>query len=584
MVQISNLTDIIPQVREFENTDYYEQSTKIYFLRNFTIEMIEPYLKYNLYSNGIKPEVIFGEYDVINQELLDPQSNLHKVNPEIIILAMFMDNFVPELLSSKDELIDFLSDLDEQFELLLVNTDSLIILNTFIPSMYSEWGIASLSHVSKSEYIICKINQHIREYVSNHSDRFFLVDWERLIRILGEENSIDYRFWYSSRAPFKNAFLDLYSREITKIVRALKGLSKKCVILDCDNTLWGGVVGEDGLDGIKLDKHSYPGRVFFDFQKNLLYLYERGVLITLCSKNNEEDVWEVLDNHPYSLLKRSHLTGWRINWENKVKNIESLARELNIGLDSMVLVDDSPVECGQVKQYLPDVTVITVPQKLYIYPPLLLRDGLFDTLNFSSEDKNRTQMYQFEARRKQDQKQFSSIDDYLASLELVETIHPIRPGEIARVAQLTQKTNQFNLTTRRYSEADIKRFADDPDAAIYVLYVNDRYGEYGLTGILIARFEDHKCILDSFLLSCRILGRKLEKVFVFHCMKEIIKSHNISQWQAEYIPSKKNQQVMSFWEDMGFTLQSKGNGIKKYSLATSEFKPEQIDFIKIVEE
>ncbi|NLG32009.1 MAG: hypothetical protein GX550_00635, partial [Syntrophomonadaceae bacterium] len=257
---------------------------------------------------------------------------------------------------------------------------------------------------------------------------------------------------------------------------------------------------------------------------------------------------------------------------------------LNIGLDSMVLVDDSPVECGQVKQYLPDVTVLTVPQKLYTYPPLLLRDGLFDTLSFSSEDKNRTQMYQSESRRKQDQKQFSNIDDYLASLELVETIHLIRPDEIARVAQLTQKTNQFNLTTRRYSEVDVKRFADDPDAVIYVLYVNDKYGEYGLTGLLIARFEDDKCILDSFLLSCRILGRKLEKVFVSRCMQKIAKNRNISQWQAEYIPSKKNQQVMNFWEDIGFTLQSTDKGIKKYSLATSEFKPEQIDFIKIVEE
>lgn len=581
---IMKYSELISEVRRLEDLQTHEYSITIYFLRNFTIEMIEPYIKYHLIHNKIKPEVIFGEYDVINQELLDPHSNLHNVNPEIIILAMFIDNFVPELLSSKDELIDFVSDLDEQFELLLVNTDSLIILNTFIPSMYPEWGIASPSHVLASDNIVSEINQHIREYVSNHSDRFFLADWERLIRILGEENSIDYRFWYSSKAPFKNAFLDLYSREITKIVRALKGKSKKCVILDCDNTLWGGVVGEDGLNGIKLDKHSYPGRAFFDFQKNLLYLYERGVLITLCSKNNEEDVWEVLDNHPYSLLKRSHLAGWRINWENKVQNIESLARELNIGLDSMVLVDDSLVECGQVKQYLPDVTVMTVPQKLYTYPPLLFRDGLFDTLNFSSEDKNRTQMYQSESKRKQDQKHFGNIDDYLASLELVETIHPIRPVEIARVAQLTQKTNQFNLTTRRYSEADIKRFADDPDAAIYVLYVNDRYGEYGLTGILIARFEDDKCILDSFLLSCRILGRKLEKVFVSHCMQEIIKNHDISQWQAEYIPSKKNQQVMNFWEDMGFRLQSTDKEIKKYSLATSEFKPEQIDFIKIVEE
>ncbi|WP_276661574.1 hypothetical protein, partial [Syntrophomonas wolfei] len=233
MVQMLNFTDIISRVRECENTDNYEQSIKIYFLRNFTVEMIEPYLKYNLYFNGIKPEVIFGEYNIINQELLEPNSNLYKVNPEIIILAMFIDN-VTYVLSSKDELINLISDLDEQFELLLMNTDSLIILNTFIPSMYSEWGISNPSHVLKSDYIISEINQHVREYVSNHSDRFFLIDWERLVRILGEENSIDYRFWYSSRAPFKNAFLDLYSREITKIACALKGKNKKCVILDCD--------------------------------------------------------------------------------------------------------------------------------------------------------------------------------------------------------------------------------------------------------------------------------------------------------------------------------------------------------------
>ena len=221
-----------------------------------------------------------------------------------------------------------------------------------------------------------------------HRAQFFLVDFERIIRLLGEEKTIDYRFWYTSKALFKKDFLNAYAQEIVKIAKALKGRTKKCLVLDCDNTLWGGIIGEDGISGIKLDKHIYPDKLYYEFQQNVINLHERGIIIALCSKNNEEDVWEILDNHPSCLLKRRHVAAWRINWDDKSSNIKSIANELNLGIDSFVFVDDSPLECELVKKMLPDVTVLQVPQKLYTYPKILLHDGWFDTLHISEEDKN----------------------------------------------------------------------------------------------------------------------------------------------------------------------------------------------------
>jgi FkbH-like protein len=474
--------------------------------------------------------------------------------------------------------------LNQIYKLVSKHSNALIAINTFIPPFYSEWGIAHSPDILGLNYLITELNQYIRRFVIEHGNRFFIVDWERLIRILGEDNGIDYRYWYSSKAPFKNAFLDLYAIEIMKITRALKGKAKKCVLLDCDNTLWGGIIGEDGIEGIKLDKDIYPGRAFYEFQRNLIYLFERGVILCLCSKNNEDDVWEVLDNHPQSLLKRKHFSAWRINWDDKVSNIQSLADELNIGIDSMVFVDDSPMECELVEERFPQVTVLQVPDKLYHYPHLLFKAGLFDTLKISEEDKNRTAMYQAQARRNSERNKFTDIADYLSSLELQATIHPVRKEEIPRTAQLTQKTNQFNLTTRRYSEADIAAMSKDPLKEVYTLSVKDRHGDYGLTGVLIASLKDKKCMVDSLLLSCRILGRRLEYVFVQQCFQDIQKNHPVEIWEAEYIPTVKNQQVIDFWDKVGFTAVNQGGGKKFYKKIEDIPQKIKADFIEIIEE
>lgn len=584
-MQPINLSKLMSEVRRFESSDTCKQAAKIYFLRNYTIEMIDPFLKYDLYVESIKPEVFFGEYNIINQELINHSSALYQVNPEMVVLSLMLDPFMSKGSEAIDRTAeDIFKELEVMYSQIVNNTQALLLINTFIPPFYSEMGIVYSDLISRLDELVLKINYSIREYVKKNPTRIYLADWERMLRILGEDASIDYRYWYSSKAPFKNSFLSLYAGEIAKVVKALKGKGKKCVVLDGDNTLWGGIVGEDGLDGIKLDKHNYPGNIFYEFQKNLLHLYKRGVLITICSKNNEDDVWEVLDKHPYALLKRSHLAAWRINWENKVDNIRDLARELNIGLDSMVFVDDSDFECGLIRQFIPELSVLQVPDKLYLYPPLLLKDGLFDTLTISNEDIVRTSLYQTEKRRQDEKRQYDNLEEYLASLNLRERIHTIGNAEIARVAQLTQKTNQFNLTTKRYSELDIKGFMDDPGAEIYVLYVDDKYGDYGLTGVMIVRLNEGVVDIDSLLLSCRILGKRLEQVFVSYCMNDIARKWPVYKWQAEYIPTVKNSQVSCFWDDMGFYVVNTIDSVNYYELEAEQFNLKQIDFVEIMGE
>ncbi|MEN6461510.1 MAG: HAD-IIIC family phosphatase [Syntrophomonas sp.] len=575
-----NLADIREELRQFDEQNIsFGQSANIYFLRNYTLEMIEPFIKWRLYKEKINPRVQFGDYDVIQQEILDINSCLHSSQPDLIVLSLIVDNLVPDYPSTKIIPAEIIHQLESLFLMLKEHTSTLIAVNTFIPPFYQEYGLAQPENAVRLDYLVEELNQFIRQYVANHSSQFILLDLNRYVRILGEEQSIDYRYWYLSRAPFKSAFLDMYAMDLINIIRALKGRTKKCVILDCDNTLWGGIIGEDGLAKIKLHNYEYPGKAYYDFQKNIITLYERGVLIALCSKNNEEDVWEVLNQHPYSLIKRSHLAAWRVNWEDKVTNIKSIVEELNIGMDSIVFVDDSEVECDMIKQYLPEIQVMLVPKHLYTYPPLLLREGLFDTLSISSEDRLRTEMYQAEIKRKDEINNFESLDEYLASLHLTAFIHPIREEEIARVAQMTQKTNQFNLTTHRYSETDIKKLVQNPNADIFTLTVADKFGDYGLTGVFIGMGSDNIYQIDSLLLSCRILGRKLEYAFVNHCLSNIKENRNIQFVQAEYIPTIKNKQVSNFWDQIGFSVVKESEQKKQYHLYA--FKPRMIDFISI---
>lgn len=550
-----SLAEIVAAVARAEGSpEQPAVSARISILRNYTIEPVEPFLKSQLYRAGIRPDVRFGGYDTVAQDLMDAGSGLLEPAPDILVLSLMLDILEPDWNApgwSAEGLRDRLAGL---WEMAASKTDALIVLNTFLPPSYPAGGTIVSRATSCAEEQILQTNRSVREFARERPDRIFVADWERLLRVLGEQESLDRRYWYLAKAPFRRAFLEAYALEIVKLARALKGRTKKCLVLDCDNTLWGGVVGEEGLQGIQLDRNEYPGKAYFDFQRSVLNLAERGVLICLCSKNNEEDVWEVLDNHPDCLVKRSHLAGWRVNWQDKATGIAGLAEELNLGLDSFVFVDDDPAQCELIRQALPEVEVLQTPAKLYTYADLLLRDGLFDTLGATDEDRQRAALYQTEARRREARTKFGDLDGYLRSLKIRADIHPVRPEELPRAAQLTQKTNQFNLTTRRYTEAQVAAMAASPDWSVWTLSARDSFGDMGLTGVLIARRDGSVGVIDTYLLSCRILGRELEYAFAETVMSALERLWGNSDWRASYIATLKNAQVAGFWQSFGFSV------------------------------
>ncbi len=576
-----DFASLLAAVREADKvSDLYGRDVSVVFLRNFTIEGAEPFLKFHLHKSRIRPTIAFGKFDTIRQELMDGSSVVHTAKPEIVVLALMLP-----ILDASYGNVGWRADVairevEGLFDLAARQTNALVVVNTFLPPSYRELGIAAAPRGDDFEGEVARLNVFVREYCRSHAAQFILVDWERLLRIVGEEAGIDRRYWYLSKAPFRQAFLNLYALEIAKVARALKGASRKCLVLDCDDTIWGGTIGEDGVDGIELDPNEWPGRAFYEFQRTVLQLAARGVLITLCSKNNEDDVWEVLERHPACLIKRAHLAAWRINWNDKANGISELAQSLNLGLDAFVFVDNSPTECELVRRFLPAVEVVQVPEKLYDYPNLLLEEGLFDTLSIGDEDRRRGQMYQEEAARNSEKERFASIDEYLATLELVAVIRDARPADFSRVAQLTQKTNQFNLTTRRYTEPEIASLAAGPDSAVFSLALRDRFGDFGLTGVLIARRRGRAGSIDSLLLSCRILGRKVELAFVEDVLLSLEQRWGIESWEADFIPTAKNGQVAGFWEQLGFEVAENDGGRKRYRCACkSRPRTGGLDFI-----
>ncbi len=340
---------------------------------------------------------------------------------------------------------------------------------------------------------------------------------------------------------------------------------KKCLVLDLDNTLWSGVLGEDGISGVKMSG-DYPGNAFMYFQEALVALADSGIIITVCSKNNEADVLELWATNPFVKLGPQQISAYRINWQNKADNIRELAKELNIGLDSMVFIDDNPTERELVRQQLPMVSVPEFPKRPYelmqFYASLV--NDYFRAYRLTDEDLAKTQQYKANAQRASEQSKFVDLSDFIRSLNI--TIDIIRANEfnISRIAQMSQKTNQFNLTTRRYTEADINTFIDS-GAAVYCISVSDKFGDSGITGAAIVKRDGITATIDNLFLSCRILGKNIEDAFV-KSLLNLLYDRGVRQVCAQYIPTAKNSQVANFYDRIGFERISDIEGTKNYMI------------------
>ncbi len=577
----ATLATILAELARYEATETPASPISVAVLRNHTVETMVPLLKYHLFSNGLKPTVDLGGYDTIQQEVLDPGSVAYDPRRDLIVVTWFLDHLDPQSRRRGWDPAKAIDTVDSTLSHLCERSESTVVASTFLPPLHADNELLSGSLDGHRVDGVRRLNDCLRELAARHSDQLYLVDIERLVQRLGEDRALDYRFQYMNRAPYSKDLLDLFAQQVAIVGRLSKGQVKKVLVLDCDNTLWGGVIGEDQLEGIQLSAHDYPGRCFYEFQQSVLNLYEQGVVIALASKNNENDVWEVLDKHPECPLGREHLATWRVDWNDKASNITSMASELNLGLDSFVFVDDSGIECELVRQTVPEVTVVQVPETPYDLPSLLPKSGLFETLSVSSEDSRRTQLYRAERERKRSQESFRDLDGFLRSLNLRAEIAEATESEVARVAQLCGKTNQFNVTTKRHTEAQIRAFAERDDAAVFVMSAGDNFGDLGLIAVLIAEHADGTGTVDTLLMSCRALGRQLERVFTHHCLSELEARWGVESWQSSYERTKKNALVENLWEELGFQLEEQSDEFKSYSLATSARQSPAIDYVAV---
>lgn len=555
---------------------------KLAVLRNITIEPIEPYLCFRALNMGMNAEVRFGGLDNYMQEALDTDSDL--LNDDLDAALVFTP--LPVLSPNLSDMFDGLSEAEIEGEIdhiggviksvvkgIRAQTRSMILWHAFEPLLYPVAGQAG---------IVARLNDMLARTLAEVANAY-AIDMGACLSRLGAENFYDLRYWHLAMAPYTTDALAEISGEIFKHLRAVKGQIRKCLVLDCDDTLWGGIVGEDGLAGIRLGA-GYPGSAFQAFQRQILSLQRRGVILAVCSKNNERDVWEVFDSHPDMILKREHISAHRINWSDKAANLRELAQELNIGLDSLVFCDDSAFEATLVRSILPEVAVLHMPaDRPAEYRWILAACGLFDLPVRTEEDRMRGAMYNAERQRRQVNADATNLDSYLRSLEIRLQIGRADQLSIPRIAQQTQKTNQFNLTTRRYTELDIARFTEADDYDVVWCRVADKFGDMGIIGSCVVKYLDGDAEIDTLLMSCRSLGRKIENRFLAEVV-ELAKERGAKRVVGQFIATAKNGQVEDFFPRCGFHPLDPASGAGvRYAVDVEDFKPDAADWFVSVD-
>ncbi|RKL61634.1 HAD-IIIC family phosphatase [Thermoanaerobacteraceae bacterium SP2] len=551
-INISNQIDKSDEIRQ------KLKEIKIFFLRSYTLENIETILKVECFKDNMYPKIKIGGFNQYFQEVLNTESDLFKFKPNIVIISIRLEDLFPELYKSSIIAKDILKQKEHEilnmYETIInnikKNLDAFVLIDNFVPPIYMNNGIYDFQITNGVINFIRLLNYKLVELKEKYKG-VYINDLEHISSNLGNENIIDSKMWYLAKNPFNvNLYINL-ANVYVKYIKAIYGKKKKCIVLDLDNTLWGGIIGEDGFNGIKLGE-TYPGNCYKDFQIELLKLKQRGIILAINSKNNYDDAIEVINNHPDMILRERDFVSIKINWNDKASNIMDIARELNIGLDSMVFIDDNPVECEYVKEKLPEVVTIKLPEN-----PIDLKnfiDGLdyFESLELTNEDRKKTDMYREQIQRENFKSNFDNIIDFYKNLNMIVTIKSIDDFYIPRVAQLTQKTNQFNLTTKRYTEEDIKKINQSGKYLIYVFNVEDKFGDYGTVGLVIIQKESDKIwYIDTFLMSCRVMNRMLENVMMGFIYEQAVKN-SIETIIGEYIPTRKNIPVKDFYPKMGF--------------------------------
>ncbi|MGD0986929.1 MAG: HAD-IIIC family phosphatase [Candidatus Sulfotelmatobacter sp.] len=547
-------------------------------LSNSTIDLVIPALVASAARYGLALEVIQPSYDQVAQEALTPDSEVNLSKPDAVLLAL--DHRGLPLKSSPGDaeaasvsvqgVIGYLQALRNGIK---AHSNAVCIFQTIAPPVEALFGSLDRALPGTMRNLIDTINRELVNYVLGSGN--LLLDVAGLAETVGLSDWHNAQLWNIAKLSFSDEFIPLYADHVARIIAALRGKSRKVLILDLDNTVWGGVIADDGLEGIEIAQGDATGEAHLAVQRLALALRQRGIILAVSSKNTDEVARAPFEKHPEMLLKLDHIAVFQANWKDKASNIQAIAQELSLGLDAMVFLDDSPVERGLVRKLLPQVAVPELPEEPAYYARTLAAAGYFEAVAFAAEDLGRAGFYQDNAKRANLQKQVGGVEAYLASLDMTITFQPFDASGRARIVQLINKSNQYNLTTRRYSDPEVTALENDP--AIFTLQVRlaDLFGDNGMISVVICRpTEAAVWEIDTWLMSCRVLGRRVEHV-VLRELLEHARAAGIQKLHGVYRPTERNKLVVDHYAKLGFAkIMEEESGLTRWELFVEGAEPE----------
>jgi FkbH-like protein len=582
--QLRRLADALGALRADPGSTPALTPFKLAVLGNATLEPVVPALVASAARYGIALECIEADFGQTVQEALSPGSRVNRAQPDAVLLALDHRGVAlsapagdPDAAAaSVADAVEFVRTLRAA---LRANGGARSIVQTLAPPAETLFGSFDRAVPGTPRSVTAAFNAALVESLAGTDDVLF--DVAALAETVGLANWHSPKQWNVAKLSFDARMLPLYADHVARIIGALRGKSRRCLILDLDNTVWGGVIGDDGLEGIVIGQGDATGEAFLDVQRAALALRERGVVLAVSSKNDDQVARSAFLSHPDMLLREAHIAVFQANWNDKASNIAAIAQELSLGLDAMVFVDDNPVERGLIRELLPQVAVPELPDDPALYARTLAAAGYFEATAFSAEDRQRADFYRDNARRVALRGQVGDLNAYLASLEMKIVFQPFDATGRSRIAQLINKSNQFNLTTRRYDELDVAAFEADPRAFTLQVRLIDAFGDNGMIGVVICRdAAPDAWEIDTWLMSCRVLGRGVERMV----LREILhhaRACGVRKVIGVFLPTERNGMVRDHYAKLGFTqLGEDGSGRTTWELDTDveiEAAPMEVD-------
>lgn len=555
---------------------------KLAILASSTADHLVPAIRVGGLRRGLLLEVYLGQYGQYRQELLDESSPLYQFGPQVLLLSLGAHEAIagtPLTTGLEDADAGLQPSIDELHMLWSKAREALdasVIQQTFLNVAEPLFGSYDRQVPGSPARLVARLNELLSEAAA--ADSVLLLDLARASEREGLDTWFDISRWLQGKLEIAPQAAPTYGDLAARVIAAQRGLSKKCLVLDLDNTMWGGVVGDDGLEGIVLGEGSARGEAHLALQRYAKQLSQRGIILAVCSKNEPSIAEDVFRDHPEMLLKRSDIAAFVANWNDKAANLELIAKQLNIGLDSLVFVDDNPAERARIRQSLPMVAVPELPEDPAKYVRCVAGAGYFEAVAFTAEDVQRAEQYASNASRQASLASSQSLDDFLSSLEMTVIAGPIQEVDLTRSAQLVNKTNQFNPTTHRYSLEEVQQFVGSESCLALRFRLSDRFGDNGLVSVMILRPDPEEADvldIDTWVMSCRVFGRQLE-LEAMNVAVELAKQRGIRAFRADYIPTPKNRVVRELYPNLGFKPTPDAppvEGASRWILALDGYEP-----------